>query len=407
METVYLDHNATTPLRPEVRGALLETLDLVTGNPSSVHAAGRAARALVDEARERVAGALRIAEDEVVFTSGGTESDQLAILGALEGAPARRSGFVTTVVEHSAVLGAAEVLERRGSAVRRLPVDAEGLPDPAGVARAAREVHAGLVSVMAVNNELGSYADLPAIRAALEAAWSATPGPAGDPAGGSADGPATPRSPARPLFHSDAVQALGKVAIDFAEWGVDLASFSLHKVGGPLGVGVLVVRRGARLGAPAGEAQELGLRAGTENVPGIVAGALALELAVTEQAEFASRALRLGKELWDAVRSSFPGARLLGPPLESARRATNTLNISLPGVDGRVLVTRLDLAGLQVSAGSACASGSLAPSHVLLALGLDDERARSGLRVSFGRTSTREDVHTAVDILRRTLSSSR
>jgi cysteine desulfurase len=243
-----------------------------------------------------------------------------------------------------------------------------------------------LVSVMAANNEVGSLGPLAEIGEALRAI----------------------PAPDRPLFHTDAVQALGRIPVDLAGWSVDLASFSAHKLGGPLGCGVLVRRSGVPIEAILhGGGQETELRPGTENVPAIVAGALAIELAVAERKEFARRSQTLASTLWREVRGALPEACLHGPPIDSTERLPNTVNFSLPGVDGRVLVTRLDLEGLETSAGSACASGSLEPSHVLLAMGLGEERARAGLRLSFGRTTSVKDIHRAVDILRITFAGAR
>jgi cysteine desulfurase len=381
---VQLDHNATTPLRPEVRALLVDRLERLRGNPSSVHASGREARAWLDEARERTAAALGCHEEEVVFTSGGTESIQIALAGAARAAGPGR-GLVTTRVEHSAVLAAAERLEREGRPVERLPVDAQGRVrledlDRALDAQGSGARHA-LVSIQAANNELGTLQPLAAVGERL-AAWG----------------------PGRPLFHTDAVQALGKIPVRLAEWRADLASFSLHKVGGPLGVGLLIRRRGVAVEPLLGSgSQEGGLRPGTENVPAISAGALAVELAVREQEACAARVRALCLSCWHDLQLNVPGIELNGPPVDAPHRLPNTLNVSFPGADGRTLVARLDLEGLEVSAGSACASGSLEPSHVLLALGHAPERARAALRLSFGRTSGEQDVHNAVDILRRTI----
>ena len=405
MSRVHLDHNATSPMRDEVRELLQRTTAELGGNPSSLHAAGRRARHLLDEARERTAAALGVAEDEVVFTSGGTESNNLAVLGFLrasrrgpEPGPLGPLGplgaLVTSTVEHSSVLGPAEQAEREGHRWLRLGVDAQGLVQP----RALLELVSGgltapdagptppggapvaLVSIQAAGNEVGQAMPLASIAAAL-----ATLGET------------------RPRLHTDAVQALGRLPLDLAGWGVDLASFSAHKVGGPVGVGVLF----RRLGVPLeplfhGGAQEEGLRPGTENVAGIAAAALAIELAVAEREAYARRADELARELWEGIQAAHPDAVLLGPspgPSTNDQRLPGTLNVVLPGVDGKVLVTRLDLAGLEASAGSACASGSLEPSHVLLAMGLPAERARAGLRLSVGRNTTRDDIRTAVDIL--------
>lgn len=381
---VYLDHNSTSPLRDEVRARWLAVAGEALGNPSSLHASGRRARALVDEARERVAAALGVHEEEIFFTSGATEANNLALGGVLEAA-GTGAGLVTTAVEHSSVLGPARALAAADRAVAFVPVDGQGLPDPAAVAHAAGARRTALVSVTAANNETGALPELAAIARALRA----LPGP-------------------RPWFHSDAVQALGRLPLALAEWGVELASFSAHKLGGPPGVGILWRKRGVPV-APRthGGDQELALRPGTEDVPGIAATALAVELAVREQPAHAARSAQLARELWSGLSAELDGVRLLGPPLDSGRRLPNTLCVLVPGTDGKVLVTRLDLAGLEVSAGSACASGSIEPSHVLLAMGLTRDEARSGLRLSLGRNTTAEDCKRALAIFHAEFSSSR
>jgi cysteine desulfurase len=384
MTRVYLDHNATTPMRDEVRAHLAEELEALGGNPSSLHRSGRAARAALDEARSRTAAALGVHEDEIVFTSGGTESVNLALLGWAR-TLAEPGGFVTTAAEHSCVLGAADELEARGWRVRRVAVDRSCRVDPGEVAAAVASAGAGLVSVMTANNEVGTLQPIPKIAESLRGA----------------------RSP-RPVFHTDAAQALGRVPVRPAEWSVDLASFSAHKLGGPLGVGILYKRKGIPLRGPLfGGGQEGGFRPGSENVPAIRAAALAVELAVREQPSFAARSRELSIRLWNDLEHALHDVELLGPPVDSGERLSNTLDVSIGGIDGRMLVARLDLEGLEASAGSACASGSLEPSHVLLAMGLSAERARSGLRLSLGRTTTPQDVHTAVEILRRTVAELR
>jgi len=374
---VHLDHNATTPLSVSARAALLEALDRLQGNPSSIHAEGRTARALLDDARERLAAALGVHEDDLVFTSGGTEANNLALSGVL-GAAGQGAALVTTPVEHSAVLEPARRLATEGHPLRLVAVDAAGRPDLGEVVAAA--AGAALVSVMAANNELGTTVDVAALGAALAERYGRQ----------------------RPRLHTDAVQALGKVPLRLE--GVDLASLSGHKVGAPVGVGVLVRRRGTALRPLVlGGGQEGGLRPGTENVAGAVALAVAVEEAVAGRAAFAERARRHVDNLWTSVQKAVPDVRLLGPPLEDPERLPNTLNLRLPREDGRTLVTRLDLAGLAVSAGSACASGSLEPSHVLLALGLSAEEARAGLRLSTGRATSDGEIAHAVEILSRTL----
>jgi cysteine desulfurase len=373
MKRIYLDHNSTTPLRPEVRESLCATLDALGGNPSSVHASGRAARHLLDQARERAAAALGVHEDELVFTSGGTEANNLALCGALDAADAE-AGLVTTAIEHSSVLEPAQSLSRAGRPVEFVGVDRLGFVDPGEVAARALSSRARLVSVMTANNEIGVLQPIAELAQARDRRW---------------------------LIHTDAAQALGRVELRLREWGVELASLSMHKLGGPVGVGILFRRKGVEL-APLlrGGGQEYGLRAGTENVAAIVASALAIELAVRERAQLAAQLSALANALWSELHACLPTLRLVGPALDDPRRLPGTLNVLAAHVDGKVLVTRLDLAGLEVSAGSACASGSLEPSHVLLALGHSRDEARAALRLSFGRTNTVDDVHNAVEILR-------
>jgi len=379
---VHLDHNATTPIRPEVLEVFHDRLARLRGNPSSVHAGGREARAWLDEARERTATALGCREDEVLFTAGGTESIQIALAGAVRAAGPGR-GLVTSVVEHSAVLAAAERLEREGRRVVRVGVDDRGRVEIDAVT-AALAPDVALVSIQAANNELGTLQPVDRIgelvrRAGRGRAW----------------------------LHTDAVQALGRIPLRPIWERVDLMSLSAHKVGGPPGVGVLVRRAHVPLEPLLGAgSQESGLRPGTESVPAIVATALAIELAVREQEAYAERTARLCQSLWRQLTTKIPSAEINGPAIDEPR-LPNTLNVTLPGVESRTFVVRLDLEGLEVSAGSACASGSLEPSHVLLALGHTNERARGALRLSFGRESGEEDVHNAVETLGRTISSAR
>jgi cysteine desulfurase len=380
---VHLDHNATTPLRPEARERWLAVADALRGNPSSLHAGGRAARAVVDEAREEVAGALGASEDEIVFTSGGTEANNLALRGSVAAGT-----LVTSAAEHSSVLEAVRALGAEGVPVRVIGVDRAGFPDGDALAEALGEGSTGLVSIMAANNEVGSVPDLRRLRGVLE---------------GVSGGP--------PRFHTDAVQALGRIPVDLAGWGVDLASFSAHKVGGPPGSGVLWRRRGTGLEPLLfGGGQEGGLRPGTEDVAGIAASARAIALAVREQPELERRLRELTRELAADLANAVPNLELIGPSLapdEAERHLPNTLCIRVPDADGRVLVTRLDLAGLEVSAGSACASGSVEPSHVLLAMGYDEDAARSGLRLSLGRNTSREECKHAVRVLEKLFAASR
>jgi cysteine desulfurase len=382
LKPLYLDHNATTPLRPEARDAWLDAVDRLQGNPSSVHAAGREARAMVDEARERLAGALEVLEDEILFTSGGTESDNLAILGGMASlSPGAR--LITTSVEHPAVLEAVRPLEAAGTVVERVGVQASGHVDLEQLVETCRP--GDMLATMAANNEIGTITDLKALSGRLEHTFGSQ----------------------RPLFFTDAVQALGRIPVRLKDWGVNLAAFSAHKVGGPPGVGLLYRKQGTPLEPRQwGGGHEGGLRAGTENVPGIVSASIAIELAVKEQEAYAEHTRELLIHLWQQLVEKIPEVRCNGPQVQDPLRLPNTLNLQLPQTEGLVLITRLDLLGLQASAGSACASGSLEPSHVLKALGMSDQQARAGLRISLALTTTKSVINSAVEILSRICTSS-
>jgi cysteine desulfurase len=378
--TVYLDHNSTTPMRQEVKERYLALLDSELGNASGVHASGRRARAEIDDARMRIAASLRVEEENVVFTSGGTEANNAAILGMFP-TPARTEALVVTEIEHLSVLEPTRELERRGVSARYVPVNREGRVDVSELLRLASAPECRLVSVMTANNEVGTVTSMEEIGAGLERLGEG-----------------------RPVWHTDAVQALGRIPLDLRSWGVDLASFSGHKLGGPLGVGFLVCR-GSRAPLSSlllGGAQERGRRAGTENTPGIAAMALAVELAVEEQVAFERRTRRLSRELWSGLLASHPEARLCGPSIDAPDRLPNTLEVILDGTDGHALVAHLDLEGLSVSLGSACSSGAPEPSHVLLAMGFSKEEARRGLRLSLGQRTTHKDINIAVETLRKT-----
>ncbi len=377
-DRVHLDFNATTPLRPEAREVLLDVLDSGAANPSSVHDAGRAARAIIDDARDCIAGALGVGEDDVLFTSGGTESNNLALLGTLD-ATKGPLGLITTPVEHPAVLEPAHIAAERWPErveLTLLGVDQVGRPD---LDELSRRVAAGpaLVSIIAANNEIGTVTSYGDVRAAI-----------GD------------RKDV--IYHADSVQLLGKRRFDLD--GVDMASFSAHKVGGPVGVGLLIRKTKSPLVPRAfGGAQEAALRPGTENVAAIAAAARAIELAVEEADAFESRSAKLIELLWAGLSATIPGLEINGPNINDPQRLTNTLNVSAPLQEARTLVVRLDLEGLEVSAGSACASGSIEASHVLSALGISPNRAAAGIRLSLGKGTSERDIHSTVDKLRRTL----
>lgn len=377
MKRIYLDYNATAPLRPEALEAFHWALARDAGNPSSVHTGGRAARALVDEARERVAAALEVREEDVVFTSGGTEGLNLAIRGAMRRLP-RGSSLVCARTEHAAALGACAQAAEEGAAQTMLEVNALGQIQ---VEEHRTDLSAAqLVVASSANGETGTLHDLSALRSTMDATKD------------------------RAILCVDGVQSLGREPLNWLKNCADLAVFSAHKVGGPQGVGVLWRRGGVSLEPLAfGGGQEGELRPGTENVAAIHAASVAIELAVNELSTEASRQRSLLATCWRSLLEAVPGVQLNGLAPEDPRRLPNTLNVALPRTEGRILVTRLDLEGLAVSAGSACASGSLEASHVLLAMGQSEERARAGLRISLGRGSSEQDIHATVDILRKTI----
>jgi cysteine desulfurase len=345
----YLDHNATTPLRPAVATAMAEALAAV-GNPSSVHGFGRAARARMETAREQVAALIGARPAQVVFTSGGTEANNLAMTG-----PGRQRVLVSAV-EHDSVLKAA--------APETIPVDRRGVVDLTALERRlAARAEPALVAVMLANNETG------VIQPVADAARIAHEHGA--------------------LFHCDAVQAAGKIAVDFKALGVDLMTVSAHKLGGPAGVGALVVADHVQLAAQQrGGGQERGRRAGTENLAGIVGFGVAAEIAAGQLGAMATLA-ELRDDLEQRATAAVPGAILFG---REAPRLSNTTCLSLPGLSSEVQVMALDLAGVAVSAGSACSSGKMQPSHVLRAMGADAATAGSAIRISLGWQSTPEDV---------------
>ena len=369
---IYLDHNASTPLRPEVAEALASAFSRgVPTNPSSVHASGRAARARLDAARARVARVLGCEPREVVFTGSGTEADALAVKGSWLGRPdPRRTRVVISAIEHPAVLFAARQLRAHGAEVTEVPPAADGqVPAQALVAALGPDV--ALCSLMWANNETGVLQPVAEVARAARAAGI--------------------------LFHSDAVQAAGKVEVSLRSVDADLLSLSAHKFGGPPGTGVLVVRRGLKLEALSPGHQESGRRAGTPSVPLAEALALALELTQRGLDSAGPRVAALRNRLEHAVLERAPGARVNG----TAPRVPNTTNLRFEGVEAETLLIALDLEGIAISSGAACASGTLQASHVLTAMGLSGEEARTSVRLSLGPGSTAEEVDQAVDALVR------
>jgi cysteine desulfurase len=363
---VYLDHAATTPVAPEVRAAMLPFLGEVFGNPSSAHATGRAARVAVDEARERVAGALGCAANEVVFTSGGSEADNLAIRGALDRHAARGRHLVVTAIAHDAVLKTAEELADLGRCeVSVVPCDGHGVVDPEAVGAAVRD-DTVLVSMMLANNEVGTVQD---VAAAAEAARRRNPGV---------------------LVHTDAVQALGRLPVDVRALGVDMASITAHKVYGPKGAGALYLRRGVAIAAQvSGGGQERARRSGTENVAAIAGLAAAVSLVEEERGREMPRLGRLAERLMETVLDGVPDAVLTG---RGAPRLPSFATFAFAGLETEMLLTLLDRHGVEASGGSACSSGAHMPSHVLLAMGVPPRVAGGALRCTLGRGTTEDEV---------------
>jgi cysteine desulfurase len=355
----YFDHNATTPVSPEVFAAMAPIMTEVYGNASSIHYFGQMARQALDDARRQVAAMLGATAEEIVFTSGGTEADNLALFGAAQGGHA-----VTTAIEHPAVLGASAQL----ASATRVPVDGCGVVDPNAI-RLALRPDTKIISVMHANNELGTLQPVDEIAKIAREAGVA--------------------------FHSDGVQAAGKIPVSVAELGADLYSISGHKFYGPKGVGALYVRKGTKL-APMlhGGHHEREMRAGTENVAGAVGLGRAAQWIVEHGAEECAREEELRDRLEQGILDRVPGSHVNGA---GAPRTPNTSNIRFDGIDTEPLLIALDLKGFAVSSGSACSSGVTEPSHVLMAIGLTREQARSSLRFSLGRSNTAEQVDALIE----------
>lgn len=370
-ETIYLDYNATTPLDPRVADAMAQCLTLEYGNPSSMYALGRSARALIDEARERVAALTGARPGELSFTGGGSESNNTAVKGTALRLATKGRHIITSAVEHASVMESTAFLERSGFEVTRLGVDSGGLIDPGELSDSIRD-DTVLVSIIWANNETGSLMPVDRIGEVCRGRGV--------------------------LFHSDAVQALGKVDIDLKELPVDMMSFSAHKLYGPKGVGALYVRSGF---APEplihGGGQERGRRSGTENVAGILGFGLACELMMGEMAGVNERVRGLRARLLEGLTRAVEGFTVNGGAL------VNTLNVSFEGVSGEALVMALDLEGIAVSTGSACSEGNVDASHVLLAMGLTEDQASGSVRFSLGRYTREEDIARVLEVLVRLL----
>ena len=380
---VYLDHNATTPVDPDVLDAMQPFFSDAYGNASSIHSAGQHARAAIDAARDSVARLIGAKPSEIVFTSGGTEADNLAILGLIDSARAgscARPHLITTAIEHHAVLNAAQHAAKRGIDVTFVSARASGIVDPEEI-RAALRPETFLISVMHANNELGTIQPIKEIARAAEDADI--------------------------HFHTDAVQSAGKLPLDVSNLGTDLLTLSAHKIYGPKGVGALFVRSGTPI-APQmfGGHHERDRRPGTENVPAIVGFGRAAELAAQHLANEheVTRITRLRDKLEHEIFAAVPGARVNGDP---HLRVANTTNLSFDGVPGEAFVIALDLLGISVSTGAACSSGAIEPSHVLRAIGLTDGQAESSIRFSLGRSTTAPEIDYVIEKVKATVERMR
>lgn len=370
-----MDHSATTPVDPRVAEVVHNVMVNLFGNPSSVHSFGREAKGLLHQARERVARLINAQPEEIYFTSGGTEADNLALLGYAEANRSRGDRILISNIEHPAIRNASRELRRRGFRVEEIPADPYGMIQPDRVAQMV-DSSTILVSIMHVNNEVGTINDIAAISEVVHRKGV--------------------------CFHTDAVQSYGKIPIDVKAWGIDMLSLSGHKIYGPKGVGALFVRKGLELHPLLfGGHQEEGLRAGTENMPGIVGLGEAALLCQQMMSYEEERLTQLRLRLWHQISSKLPWIRLNGHP---SCRLPGNLNLTFLGVEGEALLIALDLEGVAVSSGSACSSGSHQPSPVLLALGLTPEEAQSTLRITLGRGNTEEEVDRVAEIIVKTAS---
>lgn len=375
MRKVYLDNAATTALSPRVLEAMLPYFTQHYGNPSSVHAFGREAKQGLDKARDQVAKALHCDPSEVIFTGCGTESDNTVLLGVAQRYGNKGKHIITTNVEHHAILHTCEYLEKQGYSVTYLPVDQDGLVTAEQVAAAIRP-DTILVSIMFANNEVGTIMPIQEIGAVCKEKGV--------------------------LFHTDAVQAVGHIPVDVQAMHIDMLSLSAHKFHGPKGVGALYCRKGIRLPSYImGGAQEKGRRAGTENVAGIVGLGAAIQLATEQLEENRAKMTALRDRLMTGIQARISEVKLNGHP---TNRLPNNVNFSFKYIEGESILLMLDMNGIAASSGSACTSGSLDPSHVLLALGLPHEIAHGSVRLTLGDETTAEDIDYTIDVLEKTVA---
>ncbi len=370
MRKIYLDHNATTPTHPEVVKAMLPYYNEVYGNPSSIHQFGQEARKVVDEAREKVANFIGAKIEEIVFTSGGTEADNFAIKGIAYRNEKKGRHIITSSIEHHAVLNTCKYLEGKGFKVTFLPVDKYGTVNPDDVKKAITG-ETILITILHANNETGTIEPIGEIGSIAKEKGI--------------------------IFHTDAVQSVGKLGVNVDELNVDLLSLSGHKIYGPKGIGALYIRKGTKIEPLIlGGHHERNRRAGTENVPGIVGLGKAIEIASQDMEEENKKEVNLRDKLWDGLNQKIDSIQLNGHP---EKRLSNTLNVSFKFVEGESIILNLDLQGIAVSSGSACTSGSLEPSHVLSAMGVDPATSQGSVRFSLGKDNTEDDIGYVLEVL--------
>lgn len=378
MARIYLDNNATTPIRPEVAEAVSEMLKGCYGNPSTLYCIGQEAHQQMDHAREVMAGILGCTPEEIIFTSGGTEADNLAVFGAAKAKRKKGDHIITTTFEHHAVLNSCKALEKEGWKVTYVPVGPDGVVDPSDVEAAITD-NTVLITVMHANNEVGTIQPIAEIGKIARAH--------------------------KITFHTDGVQSFAKLPVNVDELGVDMLSASSHKIYGPKGVGFLYVRKGTKI-MPImyGGHQERSLRPGTENVPGIVGFGRAAELLYAEHEAEEARLVKMRDRLWEGISANVPHVHLHGHP---EKRLAGTLNIGFDFVEGESLILGLDEHEICVASGSACTSDVLEPSHVLTAMGIPPEGAHGALRISLGRENTEADVDKLIEVLAKVVENLR
>ncbi len=371
MKQIYLDNNATTPVDERVLDAMLPYLKGMYGNPSSVHFSGREAKAAMENAREQVAKFINADPSEIYFTSGGTESDNIALKGAALLKKDKRNHIIVSSIEHHAILESAHHLEKEGFKVDYLGVDKDGFVSPDELKDKITD-KTSIVSIMQANNEVGSIQDIPSLSAITKEAGA--------------------------VFHTDSVQAAGKIKIDVDELGCDMLSISGHKVYGPKGIGIIYIRKGKRI-TPLfhGGHHEKKRRAGTENIPGIVGLGTALELAESLRESEHHRLDALAEFFIDGVMKAVPNVYMNGP--RNNRRVSSTVNLSFEYIEGESIILSLDMKGIGVASGSACTSGSLSASHVLAAMSVPIELAQGSIRFSMGRFTTKDDLEYTISVL--------